>query len=302
MMIGTGLLLSALLSSSSVADELPQAWRPGVQGRVSVTQVQREKEHRYAFGLTVAERGGASVLARSGLEVETVFGRPADEADKQHAQMTTLWGVAPAISFGADGGLTGFPSEADDLVAARRALAKATGQPPQMLAAQLRSSIFRDAWTGTSERDWLGFGEGWVGVPTTVGEHQRDGRVFVGAADVRFRPVSFTYAVEEPFEEDGRRLVRITRTARIGDPALKKNEFSGYLRAIEAFPSDSRYAQGFRTLFRTVAVFDVETWLPVRVDDLAETHVRMQSPRSNWRETFKRRSTYAFEWGGEAGQ
>ena len=290
------LVLSTLaaLVTSPVADTIPFALGRAGEVRVRVTR----DAHEYVETITaVPADGDGFVVRRTQFEPILVFGVDPAQENMLPAQLEwlALTGTSPAMRVDESGSFVRFEGVDAAWKELRRGLAQASSTPSAMTGAPL-SPMVRRLWLPSTLSAWGTWAEGWAGVPVEPGTFEREGRWFAGTRAEEPLAVTFHFEVREPILLDGRRAVRVIRIARVRSEQLAVGVID-FLTSIGSAPSDSRYAKSCRTAFETRAVFDAETWLPIAVDTVTRTTIRMQSPRSNWRETVEHQASYSLEWG-----
>jgi hypothetical protein len=290
-------LVLLLAPHSMAAETLPFAW--GRAESVEVRVVDEHSELVVTLGLMREANGAGVVIERTALVPLWLSGRDleteSDELTTVEAEIVAFARFAPSARVAADGSFVewiGTEAAQGALVAS---LAATSGVSARMARQMTAVPAFRSLWIAPRRAELCVWADDWAGIPIEPGSYRRDGTWAAGANAEEPIPVVYTFEVAAPVVEDGRRVVHVVRTAEVDREGL--GTASGtFLTGISALPAKNQYVRSFRSTFRTAATFDAETWLPLAMTATTTTEVRMESPRSTWRDTYTSETGYAFSF------
>lgn len=316
-------LVAPAAAPADVPNAVPFAWARAERVRVTVDLDGDGPAGGYAYDLAVApEDGGGVRVSRAGFELlpgETPPpqapepdpgpdpegpGRAASPFSGARAQLAErrLGGeldldrgrLVPDLRAAPDGGFVEFVEVGAALDRLAAAMA-ARGELPPGARVRMGAPLYVDAWLCGPRREWDQFTSAWVGLSLEPGERDVAGRIFLDTSALESLERTLRVTVGEPFEQDGRRVVRVERAARVTDEELGSLR-DAYLAGMGARPSDPKVLGNVEGLHTEQLLLDVATGLPVEIRTTGVVHLGMRGARRTWRETAVQERRYRFDW------
>jgi len=295
-------ILSALLvtAQSSIPETLPFTWDRAKRVRVDVQETVLKAPLEYALELKVYGGGETDGIALERVEFEPISVAGEVVEGGERPKLYNEWFVRmehlPNLRIDGEGAFKYFAdiegAEEEFFAAMTEGLGKREQQ-----SARLRygPGVDRELWQEPLREEWQNWSEKWSGLPLSPGSHSVKRRLYIGMPTREWLDVQALVTVSEPFEDQGRQCVRIESVVRLNEEFMGIDSIR-YLRFISADPSVLANLMEFETFYRDTAVFDVETWLPVKIDASRKTRLGMETSRAVWVEESLAEHHYGFEW------
>jgi len=302
-------LLLALLPAAAPAAasdedlEFRLGWSAGDRVGVVERRLVGVVEHvvEYTVAVEADAAGDGLVLRREAFEYRSIGGVPVDgeTPDALRAEATALGRSVPALRVRADGrpiGLAGVEAARDALVA------ELSGGGPPAAAALVRKRLegeeIAGIWTEQVTRPWAHWAALWIGERFTPGSRREvHGELDVGLVEHGPLELPMNLVASEPFEQDGRRCLRLTRAAvfdevRLGEAGVEYALLAG-------IPGDRLHkVTGVDSRYRAELVVELDTWRPLEARVLHTTEV--EGPRVRVAQGLSRAvledTRYRFDW------